>query len=175
MLGRDRAVALSPTSVHNGFMHEPPQPGNKEIQDLIWGAYKQVQRLRSQWPPAEPREALPGLPGADQTRAQTNLLEDIQERLGSVQRDLQSLQRELAVQDELRAGEAQGRSGKPHGPHINSAAELFEAVRLGIVEAGEARRLLGLAATENGAGTTDKTGPRPDQPHRAESSGSASG
>jgi hypothetical protein len=175
MLGRARAVALSPASVHNGFMHEPPPPGNKEIQDLIWGAYKQVQRLRSQWPPAEPREAMPGLPGADQTRAQTNLLEDIQERLGSVQRDLQSLQRELAVQDELRAGEAQGRSGKPHGPRINSAAELFEAVRLGIVEAGEARGLLGLAATENGAGTTDKTGPRPDLPHRAERSGPASG
>jgi hypothetical protein len=156
-------------------MREPPQPGNKEIQDLIWGAYKQVQRLRSQWPPAETRETPAALTGTEQTTAQTRLLQGIQDRLASVQRDLQGLQRELAAQQEQEAADAQSRRGKLTGPHVNSTAELFEAVRLGIVEAGEARRLLGLAATENGAGTTDKTGPRPDQPHRAESSGSASG
>jgi hypothetical protein len=157
------------------MVHEPPPPGNKEIQDLIWGAYKQVQRLRSQWPPAESREAPPALPRADQTAAQSSLLEDIQERLRSVQRDLQSLQRELTVQEELRAGEAQGRSGKPLGPHINSTEELFEAVRLGIVEIAEARQLIGLAATDDADSTGDKKEARLDQPLLAESSGPTSG
>jgi hypothetical protein len=152
-------------------MREPPQPGNKEIQDLIWGAYKQVQRLRSQWPPAETRETPAALQGAEQTTAPSRLLQSIQDRLGSVQRDLQSLQRELAAQQEQQAFEAQSRSGNLPGPHVNSAAELFEAVRLGIVEIAEARQLLGLPArADDRSISRESAAAGPAQPLLAESS-----
>jgi hypothetical protein len=151
-------------------MREPPQPGNKEIQDLIWGAYKQVQRLRSQWPPAETRETPAALTGTEQTTAQTRLLQGIQDRLASVQRDLQGLQRELAAQQEQEAADAQSRRGKLTGPHVNSTAELFEAVRLGIVEIAEARQLLGLPAGADDGSTTEGAAAGHDQTLRAESS-----
>ena len=47
---------------------------------------------------------------------------------------------------ELEAAIAHVRSGKPARLMISSTAELFEAVRLGIVDKAEARRLLGLEA-----------------------------
>jgi hypothetical protein len=142
-------------------MPQAPPPGNRELQELIWGAYKQVQRLRSQWPPAEPRGTLPVLGAADQ-RAGARLLESIQERLQSVQRDLETLQR--VAQEELRAAEAQSSSTPPPGLSIGSSAELFEAVRLGILDKAEARRLLGLVGREGGGARGEGAQAAPDQP-----------
>ena len=47
---------------------------------------------------------------------------------------------------ELEAAIAHVRSGKPPRLMIGSTTELFEAVRLGIVDKAEARRLLGFEA-----------------------------
>jgi hypothetical protein len=52
---------------------------------------------------------------------------------------------------ELEAAIAHVRSGKPPRLMINSTAELFEAVRLGIVDKAEARRLLGFGPTRGRA------------------------
>jgi hypothetical protein len=139
-------------------MRQPPEPGNRELQDLIWGAYKQVQRLRSQWPPAESRETLPALGTADQRSAAARLVERTQERLRSIQGDLETLQR--VVEEERQAAEA-SRPGARPALSIGSTAELFEAVRLGIVDVAEARQLLRLAAKEESAGTAKA---EPDQP-----------
>jgi hypothetical protein len=144
----------------NLVMPQPPTSGNRELQELIWGAYKQVQRLRSQWPPAELKETLPALEGADRRTAGAGLLERIQDHLRSVQRDLEALQRVL--QEEQLAAEALSRSEKLPGLGIGSTAELFEAVRLGIVDVAEARPLLGLA-TKEGGGTSQSAQAGPDQ------------
>jgi hypothetical protein len=147
-------------------MREPPSSGNRELQELIWGAYKQVQRLRSQWPPGELKETLPALEGADRRTAGTRLVERIQEHLRSVQRDLEALQRVL--QEEQLAAEARSSSEKLPGLSIGSTSELFEAVRLGIVDIAEARPLLGLAAKEVG-GTSQSAQAVPDQTPLTES------
>jgi hypothetical protein len=135
-------------------VREPSRPENKELQDLLWGAYKQVQRLRSQWPPSELRETLPAIGAADQRTAQASLLEGIQEHLRRVQRDLESLQREAVAQERLRAA-AQGYSEKPPRLSISSPTELFEAVRLGIVDIAEARQLLGFTARDADGSTEE--------------------
>jgi hypothetical protein len=67
-----------------------------------------------------------------------------------MQRDLEQLQRDLAAQERLQAAGAREQGGKAGELRIASTGELFEAVRLGIVEAAEARRLLGLPSTEGG-------------------------
>jgi hypothetical protein len=133
-------------------MAQAPPPGNRELQDLIWGVYKQVQRLRSQWPQAaESEPSLPAaLEGGEQRTARR--LKLLLEQLAGMQRDLEQLQREAVAQERLRAAAAPSQSGAGQELRITSTTELFEAVRLGIVEIGEARKLLGLGLVRKETG-----------------------
>lgn len=162
-MGVRRAHGLwcHPDQTYNWVVRQPPEQGNRELQDLIWGAYKQVQRLRSQWPPAESRETLPALGTADERTAAARLLERIQERLRSIQGDLETLQR--VAEEERQAAAAPGPGTRP-ALSIGSTAELFEAVRLGIVDQAEARQLLRLAAKQEAGGTTEGAPAEPDRP-----------
>jgi hypothetical protein len=61
---------------------------------------------------------------------------------------------------ELEAAIAHIRSGKPPRLTISSTAELFEAVRLGIVDKSEARRLLAFEAKQGRAAAALPRSPR---------------
>ena len=61
---------------------------------------------------------------------------------------------------ELEAAIAQIRSGKPLRLMISSTAELFEAVRLGIVDKSEARKLLGFEVKRGRAAAALPRSPR---------------
>ncbi len=61
---------------------------------------------------------------------------------------------------ELEAAITHIKSGKPPRLMISSTAELFEAVRLGIVDKAEARRLLGFRPTRGRAASALPRGNR---------------